>query len=187
MKKPWVTCANYWERTLYTKDPTMRQRLERKISFVCLFVYFCHPHFWFYSFRIFPSASAIRRYPVHVLQTPLCTLWFASVCRICSVEVCVINLRCILARLLLAFVPVLCVGIWFAYVWRLFVLLRGDLICVCVPILSCRGLCGQLTFHSRVFMTWPMPCLSPGTLCGDLICVCVTSLFTLWFASMWQI
>ena len=66
----------------------MRQRLERKISFVCLFVYFCHPHFWFYSFRIFPSASAIRRYPVHVLQTPLCTLWFASVWQMLWMRLC---------------------------------------------------------------------------------------------------
>ena len=41
---------------------------ERVISFVCLFIYFfCHPHF---SIRIFPSASAICRYPVRVLQTP---------------------------------------------------------------------------------------------------------------------
>ena len=63
----------------------MWQRLERKISFLnCLFVYlfsfFCHPHFSFFSsyffcyphfsIRIFPSASAIRRYPVRVLQTP---------------------------------------------------------------------------------------------------------------------
>ena len=69
----------------------MWQRLERKISFLCLFVYlfiyfffairisrfflltffviriFFHSHF---SIRIFPSASAIRRYPVLVLQTP---------------------------------------------------------------------------------------------------------------------
>ena len=70
----------------------MWQRLERKIYFLnCLFVYFIllfflpstflvfffllfllsafffHPHF---SIRIFPSASAIRRYPVRVLQTP---------------------------------------------------------------------------------------------------------------------
>ena len=77
----------------------MWQRLERKISFLnCLFVYlfffffllsaflvffflltffalrvfFFHPHF---SIRIFPSASAIRRYPVRVLQTPE-TQWF---------------------------------------------------------------------------------------------------------------
>ena len=67
------------------KGPTMWQRLERKISFLCLFVYlfifFCHPHFSFFpsyffcyphfSIRIFPSASAIRRHPVRVLQTPL--------------------------------------------------------------------------------------------------------------------
>ena len=60
--------------------------LERKISFLnCLFVlsaflvffllttfllsafFFLHPHF---CIRIFPSASAIRGYPVLVLQTP---------------------------------------------------------------------------------------------------------------------
>ena len=59
---------------------------ERFLSFVCLFIYFfCHSHFSFFpsyffwyphffhphfSIRIFPSASAIRRYPVRVLQTP---------------------------------------------------------------------------------------------------------------------
>ena len=58
---------------------------------VCLFIlfyyyFFCHPHFFFFSshffcyphfffhphfsIRIFPSASAIRRYAVRVLQTP---------------------------------------------------------------------------------------------------------------------
>ena len=64
----------------------MWQRLERKISFFnCLFDYFviffiaihisrffssyffCYPHF--FSIRIFPSASAIRRYLVRDLQT----------------------------------------------------------------------------------------------------------------------
>ena len=67
---------------MYVKDPTMWQRLEGKVSFLCLFVYlfiyffvihiscfffssyfFCYPHF-------FPSACAIRRYPVRVLQIP---------------------------------------------------------------------------------------------------------------------
>ena len=37
-KKPRVTCANYWQRVLYMKGPTMWQNLERKISFLCLFV-----------------------------------------------------------------------------------------------------------------------------------------------------
>ena len=169
----------------------MRQRLERKISFVFLFVYFCHPHFWFYSFRIFPSASAIRRYPVHVLQTPLCTLW--DKCYKC---VCVPNLFCrslcdqftLHSRASITCIrPGTLCGDLICVCLTIVCTLCGDLICVCVPILSCRGLCGQLTFHSRVFMTWPMTCLSPGTLCGDLICVCVTSLCTLWFASMWQI
>ena len=72
----------------------MWQRLERKISFliVCFFIllsllffrhphvsffssyFFCYPHYFFhphFAIRIFPSASAIRRYPVRVLQTPL--------------------------------------------------------------------------------------------------------------------
>ena len=32
----------------------MRQRLERKISFLSLFyIYFCHPHFSLYSFYFF--------------------------------------------------------------------------------------------------------------------------------------
>ena len=75
----------------------MWQRLERKISFLCLFVYlfflpsaflvffflltffviriFFHPHF---SIRIFPSASAIRRYPVRVLQTPLGYMFYGG-------------------------------------------------------------------------------------------------------------
>ena len=78
----------------------MWQRLERKISFLnCLFVYFiiiifCHPHFSFFFFLlfllsafffhphfsicIFPSASAIRRYPVRALQTPLHSWCFDS-------------------------------------------------------------------------------------------------------------
>ena len=78
----------------------MWQLLERKISFLCLFVYFwffCHPHFSVFFFfllfllsafffhphfsiRIFPSASAIRRYPVRVLQTPElhATNWYST-------------------------------------------------------------------------------------------------------------
>ena len=74
----------------------MWQRLKRKISFlnrlfVCLF-FFCHPHFSCFSsyfflsaffswhphfcIRIFPSASAIRGYPVLVLQTPWDVLFY---------------------------------------------------------------------------------------------------------------
>ena len=80
---------------MLVKGPKMWQRLERKISFPCLFVclfiyyyyyfllsaflvfslllfllsaFFFHPHF---SICIFPSASAIRGYPVRVLQTPV--------------------------------------------------------------------------------------------------------------------
>ena len=37
------------------------------LNFFVIRVFFFHPHF---SIRIFPSASAIRRYPVRVLQTP---------------------------------------------------------------------------------------------------------------------
>ena len=71
---------------MQVKGSTMRQRLEREISFLCLFVY-CNFFFLpseflvfsfllfllsaFFSIRIFPSASAIHRYPVRVLQTPL--------------------------------------------------------------------------------------------------------------------
>ena len=50
--------------------------------------FFCYPHFFFvhphFSIRIFPSASAIRRYPVRVLQTPvpnvlmLAKVWFCQ-------------------------------------------------------------------------------------------------------------
>ena len=70
----------------------MWQLLERKISFLnCLFVLsaflgffffllFCYPHFFFFHprfcIRIFPSASAIRRYPVLVLQTPWGVLFY---------------------------------------------------------------------------------------------------------------
>ena len=83
----------------------MWQRLERQISFLnCLFVYFViffflpstflvfllltffgYPHFFFhphFSIRIFPSASAIRRYLVRDLQTPV-TKKFLEVSR-CS-------------------------------------------------------------------------------------------------------
>ena len=65
------------------KGPTLRQRLERKISFLnCLFIYFYlfiylfairisrFSPLTFFVIRIFPSAFAIRRYPVLVLQTP---------------------------------------------------------------------------------------------------------------------
>ena len=71
----------------------MWQLLERKISFLnCLFVLsaflvflfffllFCYPHFFFlhphFCIRIFPSASAIRGYPVLVLQTPWDVLFY---------------------------------------------------------------------------------------------------------------
>ena len=40
---------------------------------------------------------------------------------------------------------------------------------VLVPVLSCRGLCDQFTFHSGVFMTH----ILLGTAYGDLICVCM--------------
>ena len=66
---------------MYVKGPTMWQRLERFLSLiVCLFIYlfFCYPHFLFFFFLLtffvirifFPSACAIRRYPVRVLQIP---------------------------------------------------------------------------------------------------------------------
>ena len=78
---------------MYVKGPT-RDLKERFVSLiVCLFIYcffFCHPHFLifssyffcyphfcfhpYFSIRIFPSASAIRRYPVRVLQTPITRL-----------------------------------------------------------------------------------------------------------------
>ena len=38
----------------------------------CYLHFFFHPHF---SIRIFPSASSIRRYLVHVLQTPIFLAW----------------------------------------------------------------------------------------------------------------
>ena len=77
-KKTWVTCTNYWQRILYMKGPTMWQNLERKISFLCLFLpsaflVLFFPHF---SIRIFPSASAIRKCPVRACftDTPLDTV-----------------------------------------------------------------------------------------------------------------
>ena len=77
-KKPWVTCFNYWQRILYVKDPTTRQRLERKISFICLFIHSCRSLFSFYSFyfflasfRIFPSAFS-HSHP------PSAGIWSAS-------------------------------------------------------------------------------------------------------------
>ena len=58
---------------------------DLKGKFLSLIVCFFYPHFFFFFFflltffviriffsiRIFPSASAIRRYPVRVLQTPM--------------------------------------------------------------------------------------------------------------------
>ena len=51
------------------------------VCLIILLFFYCHPHFsffssyffcypHFFSIRIFLSASAIRRYPVHDLQTP---------------------------------------------------------------------------------------------------------------------
>ena len=94
-KKPRVTCANYWQRVLYMKGPTMWQNLERKISFLCLFVCLFLPSaflvlfFPHFSIRIFPSASAIRKCPVRACftDTPLDTVnsehcFDAKVCRL---------------------------------------------------------------------------------------------------------
>ena len=85
-------CVNYWHHVLYViEGPTIScdsYLKERFLSLiVCLHIlfislfsaflfffssyFFCYPHF---AIRIFPSASAIRRYPVRypvcVLQTP---------------------------------------------------------------------------------------------------------------------
>ena len=46
-------CANYWHHVLYVKGPTTWQRLERKISFLSLFVYLL---IYFFAIRIFLSA-----------------------------------------------------------------------------------------------------------------------------------
>ena len=81
MKKPYVTCTNYWQRILYMKGPTMRQRLERKISFLCLFVCLFFPSaflvlffllfFWRLSAFFHPHFPIRnRRYTVRVFQTP---------------------------------------------------------------------------------------------------------------------
>ena len=40
------------------KGPTTQQRLERKISFLCLLIHSCHPLFSFYSFYFFWLLSA---------------------------------------------------------------------------------------------------------------------------------
>ena len=51
MKKPWVTCANYWQRVLYMRVQPRGSDLKDFFPlFVCLFIYlfiiyFCHPHF----------------------------------------------------------------------------------------------------------------------------------------------
>ena len=75
----------YVDRRVQPCDSDLKEKFLSLI--VCLFIYlllllllFCHSHFSFFpytfflsafSIRIFPSASAIRRYPVRVLQTPL--------------------------------------------------------------------------------------------------------------------
>ena len=69
------TLSNLWHLLITSsvhEGPNHATETWKKESFplfVCLF-----PHFWFYSFRIFPSASAIRKCPVLLLQTPLLTL-----------------------------------------------------------------------------------------------------------------
>ena len=106
----------------------------------------------------------------------------SSVGRICPVGVCVTILACVL----LALVSVLCVQILFASIWR-----------VCVPNLSCRGLCDQFTFHPRVFNYLHLSRYSVGRfylrLCTNVmnlavrrspIRVCVTNL---WFTSAWRV
>ena len=73
-KKPWVTCTNYWQRILYMKGPTMRQRLERFFPlFVCLFTYLFLPSaflvsffsyfFWHLSTFFHPHFPIRIRYP----------------------------------------------------------------------------------------------------------------------------
>ena len=65
-KKPWVTCANYWQRVVYMKSPTMRQRHEKRfLSFVFyLFIHLvCHPHFSFYSFYLFWLSAFLDPHP----------------------------------------------------------------------------------------------------------------------------
>ena len=62
------------------KGPTMWQRLESKISFLCLFVsffFFCHPHFSFFScylfyyLHFFPSALLYPHFPIRICHPQL--------------------------------------------------------------------------------------------------------------------
>ena len=70
-------------------DIHLKERFLSFLCIVCLFfslflsafsrfilTFLVYPHFFHspFTFRIFPSASAIRRYPVSVLQTPQ-TVW----------------------------------------------------------------------------------------------------------------
>ena len=93
-------CASYWHHVLYVSEGSNHVTVTWKKDFFPLFVRlfyvfflpsaflvffflpflssacFFHLHF---SIRIFPSASAIRRYPVRVLQTPFSLSWPASI------------------------------------------------------------------------------------------------------------
>ena len=83
-------CANYWHQVLYVSEGSNHVTTTWKKDFfpffVCLFVLFCFVFlFFFLAIRIsrffpltffvicilFPSPSAIPRYPVPVLHTPL--------------------------------------------------------------------------------------------------------------------
>ena len=72
-KKPWVTCANYWQRILYMKGPTTQQRLDRK-NFFPLFVYSFLPSaflvlfflLFLASFRIFPPTFFHPHFPIRI-------------------------------------------------------------------------------------------------------------------------
>ena len=96
-KKPWVTCANYWQCVLYRKGPPYDNNLkERFHSFLCMFTCFflfllsafsrfiltifglsafLPSAFYYLHFSIstFPSVSAIRRYPALVCRH---LVWF---------------------------------------------------------------------------------------------------------------
>ena len=81
-------CVNYWLHVVYVSEGSNNVTATWKKDFfpwlfVCLFIlllFFCHPHFSFFSshffcyphfsIRIFASACATRRYPVRVWQTP---------------------------------------------------------------------------------------------------------------------
>ena len=93
-------CANYWHHVLYVSEGSNHVTATWKKDFfplfVCFFIifffairisrffssyFFCYPHF-FPSAFFYPHFT-IRRYPVRILQTPICLMIWRFVPRSC--------------------------------------------------------------------------------------------------------